>query len=171
MSECPVCKGYLAKPTGPEDSPILIIANAPHWSDLKKGWLWSGDKDEAGDLMRQEFTRAGLNFRDCRTHNLWMHREVKVSADAYEEEWKFHTKQLDDAIEGRKALLLLGRQPVDHLLGEKISDLENTSFMKDGILYMICRHPSVALRRGGVIGNVRHAIERFSEELKGREIL
>ena len=113
------------------------------------------------EILEKELGRVGINYKDCRKTNLWMHSIPKTTEDGYEEELEYHKNNLLVEMEGRKAILLMGRQPVEAILKEKIADVEGLQIpWKDSIM-VVCKNPSIVLTQGAVIGNIRHAIERF----------
>lgn len=162
--KCEVCKGFLVQPSGPEDSPFLLVGAYPGWEEMKKGIPWVGN---AGKVLKSELRLAGLAYEECRVTNLWLHNEVKESHDAYSEEFTWHSKMLQEEMKGRKGILLMGRQPILRLTGQAITDVESLNIKRMGkfpksVEFVIAsRNPAQALIDGAVVGNVRHAIQRF----------
>jgi len=166
---CPVCGGNLVAVAGPVDSPILLVGAYPGWEELREGRPWVGN---AGDVFRQELGKAGINYRDCRVTNLWRHQEITPKHEYYEEEWEWHTNNVEAEMSERKAVLLMGRQPVLHFCKAAVTDVENMTvkspmFPPNIEVAVAMRNPAQVLTEdGAVVGNVRHAIRRFAELTK-----
>lgn len=165
---CSICQGTLVNNRGPLDSPILIVGAYPNWEEIQRGHLGGTD---ASNVLETELGRAGMNYDDCRITNLWRHAEVKAKDDAYDEEETYHFNLLLTEIKGRKAVLLLGRQPVERLLRVPISDVEglevNSEYFPDSTkVSVVSKAPSIVLTDGAVVGNVRHALQRFARLTK-----
>ena len=166
--ECPICGELLVEPVGPESSPILLVGAYPGWEEVRTGIPWTGP---AGDVFKEELGRAGINYRDCRVTNLWLHKEVDPKHDRYEQEFDYHFKRLIQETFGKRGVLLMGRQPVALLLEESITDVEGLNivpriFPSSVEVCVISQNPASILTPGAVVGNVRHAIERFAELTK-----
>lgn len=166
---CSICQGTLVRNRGPMDSPILIVGAYPNWEEIQSGWIGGTD---ASNVLESELGRAGINYDDCRITNLWRHTEVKAKDDAYDAEHEYHLNLLLAELHGRKGVLIMGRQPVEELIETKISDVESldvagTGKLPTSVLYaIISKAPSIVLTDGAVVGNVRHAIQRFSKLTK-----
>ena len=165
---CSICQGTLVRNQGPIDAPILIVGAYPNWQEIQKGYLGGTD---AFNILDVELGRAGINSEDCRITNLWRHAEVKAKDDAYEEEEEYHFNLLLTELKGRKAVLLMGRQPVERLLRVPISDVESLKVSSEYYpasvkVSVVSKAPSIVLTDGAVVGNVRHAIQRFARLTK-----
>ena len=165
---CSICQGTLVRNRGPITSPVLIIGSYPNWEEIASGHLGGTD---ASNVLETELGRAGINYDDCRITNLWRHTEVKEKDDAYDAEEAYHFNLLLTEFKGRKAVLLLGRQPVERLLRVPISDVEGIEVSSEHYpasikVSVVSKAPSIVLTDGAVVGNVRHAIQRFARLTK-----
>ena len=175
--ECPVCSMNLVHPTGPIDAPLLLLGAIPTWEDVLVGrpWATSTRKDRWGseiqngaDVFRAELRRAGIEFRDCRATNLWLHSEVKEKEESYPAEFRFHFDMMREEFKGRKGILIMGRQVIEMLTGTNITDVEFLNikshyFPASVKVAIVSKNPSIALTDGAVVGNVRFAIQRFAD--------
>jgi uracil-DNA glycosylase family 4 len=164
--KCPICDDLLVSPMGPEDSPVLLVGAYPGWEEVMSGIPWSG---KAGEVLKSELARAGINYGTCRVTNLWLHQEVDRKEPHYSREVDYHMARLFKELGRATAVLLMGRQPVSRLLDTAISDVESLDVAGSGLLpssvkiCVVAKNPAICVTDGAVVGNVRHAIERFAK--------
>ena len=166
--QCHICGRLLVPPTGPEDSLILLIGSIPDHDEIRTGQIWNTD---AGEAFKSELGRAGINFRDCRVTNLWQHAEVNKKEDTFTDEEDFHFGRMMNEVVGKKAIFITGRQIVSSLFEYTVTDLEGLSVIPEMFppeieTCIISRNPSIVLTPGGVVGNLRHSIQRFAQLTK-----
>lgn len=161
---CPICKDLLlVEPSGPKDSPVLMLGEFPGLDEVRRGEQWIGP---AGEVLRAELVRAGLSPQLCRMTNLWMHHP---SEDPKEIAW--HEKQMFSELAGRKAVFLIGSDIAERILGRKISDVQGlrvkSQRLPDSVKVAVaCVNPAVARQRKSTIGEIRLAIGRFAKLAK-----
>ncbi len=156
---CPVCFDKLVQPTGNPKSEILLVGSAPGEQELLEleafvGWT--------GKNFRRELAIAGLDFYQCRSTNLWLHKPNKS-----EECFNFCLEQVIKEAIGKKLILLMGAETVSFLTGHKVSDVcglwvESTYFSCDKIMAMF--NPA-QLTHGG-IGEIRLALKKLMVEVE-----
>jgi len=167
--QCHICDRLLVPPTGPEDSLILLIGSIPDQIEIMSGQIWNTD---AGEAFKSELGRAGINFRDCRVTNLWQHTEINKKDDSFVKEEDFHFGRMMNEVQGKKAVFLTGRQVIKALFVDStVTDLEGLNvipavFPPEVETCIISRNPSIVLTPGGVVGNLRHSIQRFAQLTK-----
>jgi uracil-DNA glycosylase family 4 len=176
--ECPICRELLVSPIGPTDAPLILIGAYPGWEEIRSGTPWIGN---AGEVLKGELARAGINYGNCRVTNLWLHAEVDNKEPHYAREVDYHMgrlihelankKRLIHELANKKGALIMGRQPVERLIGRAISDVESLNVQGDYLpssleVCIVSKNPAICLTDGAVVGNVRHAIERFAEMTK-----
>jgi len=175
--ECPICGMNLVYPIGPIDAPLLLLGAIPAWEDVVKGrpWASSTRKDRYGstiqngaDVFKAELRKAGIEFRNCRATNMWLHNEVKEKEESYPEEFRFHFDMMLEELKGKKGVLIMGRQVIQTLTGKNITDVEFVNikshyFPASVKVAIVSKNPSIALTDGAVVGNVRFAIQRFAD--------
>lgn len=159
---CPACNKELIPSVGDEEYPILIVGNKP-------------DKDKHFDgntirILVAELGKFGIDLRSCRKTNYWLHAPNSKTSCR-----KFMEKQLTEEAKGKKAILLLGAEPVSFFTDRKygISEVSSlrieseTSFSAKVILASV--HPSEAFRGG--VGELKLAFKRFATALQEENIL
>lgn len=159
---CPICHTTeMVFPSGPKDADILIIGDAPGEDEVGKGKPMTGPM---GTLLKQELGRVGIDLRMCRKTNLWIHPANK--------ELKCFQYGMDAAIKeakGRKAILLLGAEPVKVFCGVSVSTVNGLvvkSSYLSAPLIVAMYNPASVFQRGGVIGEVRLALEKFANKFE-----
>ena len=157
---CPICKKKLVLPTGFEEFPILLIGNAPDDNGITAGQPFYGQTTK---ILFAELGRYGIDLRSCRKTNYWMHRKDSKCK-------KFMEQQLTKEAKGKKAILLMGAEPVKFFTAGQYGVKELTSLRIEpetaftALVIMASVNPSET-HRGG-IGELRLAIKRFSDALK-----
>jgi len=166
-NECKICGNLLVMPRGPEDAKVLLVGPYPGWEEVEKGIPWIGD---AGDVLKKELQRVGMNFDLVRVTNSWMHHTVGPKEPQFEDEFDYHMKAVVREAQGKTSILLMGALPVKIFTGRNVSDVEGlvmkAPHFKKAKVVMACRNPAAVLNDGAVVGNVRHTIERFAEITK-----
>lgn len=161
--KCPSCHKELILPTGFEEFPILIVGNEP------------GNENKPFDrntsrILFAELGKLGIDLNSCRKTNYWMHsRNGKLNCR------KFMEAQLAKEAKGKKAILLMGAEPVNYFSGRKLGVSEVTSLRIESEtsfsapVIMASVNPSEAFRKG--IGELRLALKRFANALEQEGIL
>ena len=182
---CPVCKRLLlVEPSGPPSSKILIVGEYPGFEEIKQGVPWVG---QAGKVLDQELERAGLPRDGCRVTNLWLHvpppkpkfAEPKTMAAkerrlalvrAYEPEFRFHLSQVHKEMRGKRAVLLMGSDVTEALLGVSVNSVASCFVNLGGVEVAVAMmNPAIVFRPGpeGKLGETRLAIRRFVGAVNG----
>jgi uracil-DNA glycosylase family 4 len=173
-SYCPSCTEKVIKPYGYTNSEILIIGDAPGKHELKSGRPFSGP---TGNVFRQELKRVGLNIYNCRLTNLWLHPPNK----ARNKEEKLRSLNCLDAgknvcleeAKGRDAILLVGADTVMFFTGYKVSDVSglqvDVEMFSAPIVYAMVQPATVFYEKG--VGEIRFALESFTDKLREEEII
>jgi uracil-DNA glycosylase family 4 len=168
IDRCPFCKAKLVRPSGPKESPVLILGEFPGWKELVEGFPFVG---EAGNVLRKELAREGLDLKQFRLSNLWLHTENKDNEEC--RNWNFE-QAIKEAAE-KKVVFLLGSDCANFFIGKgvmEISGLEVVSPLLSSVETIICSpNPAMVLRDGSKVGEVRLAIHRFAKILEKKGIV
>ena len=161
---CPSCKrDDLVLASGPRRANILIVGEFPGRDEVKKGKPLVG---ATGGVLRTELGKAGLDMRQMRITNLWLHPKPSKKADHYEACFNYGKEQLIKEAKGRKAILLLGSDTLKDLCGEKVSEvsgLEVQSPYLSAPLLFASVQPATVFHQG--IGELRQALIKFSKKV------
>jgi uracil-DNA glycosylase family 4 len=164
---CSVCgREDLVLASGPRRADILVVGEFPGREELRQGRPMVGG---TGGVLRKELGKAGLDLRQMRVTNLWLHPPQKVttkSSDEIKEQkqkcFQYGLEKLIEEAKGRKAILLLGSDTVKELCNEKVSDvsgLEVKSIYLSAPLIFACVQPATVFHGG--IGELRQALQKF----------
>lgn len=164
--KCPICQElFLVEPLGSSKSPLLVVSGEPKGMENRTGMIWSGD---GGDVLKGEFRRAGLRFMQMRHVFLYRHSTTHMSPRDFD----WHEKQLLQEMRTKRGVLIVGTEPSQFLLGEKVSEfssVEVSDLLKKRFpvltnveVAVACYNPVTASYRDSSVGEVRLAIERFA---------
>lgn len=169
---CPVCKLPSVPPYGPKNSPILIMGEFPGKSELEWGKPFVGF---TGKILKQELARAGLDIRQYRLANLWIHPPRKRDDEMYEGCWNFTLQVALKEVQIRKAILLLGSECANTFIRHNVMDIAGLRVEDDCDLFkaevVICSpNPASVIKENGVVGELRFALQQFVEAIEERGI-
>jgi len=157
---CASCKREdLVLPSGAKRADILIIGEFPGREEIKKGKPMVG---AMGGVLRSELGKVGLDMRQMRLANLWLHPKNKD-----ENCFKHGLDTLMKEVKNRKAILLIGSDTVLFFCNEKVSEvngLEVKSSYLSAPLIFACVQPATVFHGG--IGEVRLSLEKFSRRVR-----
>ena len=160
---CPHCnRDDLVLASGPKRAEILIIGEYPGAEEIKKGSPMVGGM---GGVLRTELGRVGMDMRQMRLCNLWLHPNNK------NEDCLKHGKNtaIKEA-KGRKIVLLIGSDTVKEFCGEKVSEvtgLKVESPYLSAPLVFACIQPAQVFHAG--LGELRLSIQKFAKKVKEYE--
>jgi len=171
--ECPHCGHKLVSPSGPMQSPVLLIGEFPGVEEIRYGLPFVG---KAGEVLKTEMAELGFDYNSCRVTNLWLHMKPK-DKEIVKRELEWHAERMFAEMKGRKAILLMGSElsafflhaPLMENLGIIITKRPQLS--KYAAFVMVAPNPALLLQRGAVVGEFRFALESFVREVKRRKIL
>jgi hypothetical protein len=155
---CPYCGEPLVLPhKGRND--YLLVGEFPDPIDKDRGVPFSG---EAGEILKYELSRLGVNMWDCSLTNLWLHVKNK-NPQCFEE----GVKSLTLEMAGRK-VLLMGAE-VAKYFGYAVNDVSGlivTSplFPRSVQWAMMANSPSIVLHQP--LGEFRLAVTKFVKKAK-----
>jgi len=161
MSFCKRCGRRIIPPEGPSNADILIVGDAPTQFDIQGGSLWTGP---GGDILRVELRRVGINLKQCRLTNLWLHPKTK--------DCEMHLDELYEEMKGRKFILLMGADAVTQFTSENVSDVSGLrvdkfeyakEMLPSGSVVYALFNPAIALH--DKLGEIRFGLEKFGEEM------
>lgn len=162
---CPICHTTeMVYPSGPKDADILLIGEYPGEDEIAKGKPMTGPM---GQLLLQEMRRVGIDMRMCRKTNIWMHKPNKNPKC-----FQYSLEQAIHEAAGRKAILLMGSDVVQTLCGisvGKVCGLSVTSPYLSAPLIMAMYNPAVIFQPGGVVGEIRLALEKLVNRMEAME--
>lgn len=161
---CPSCgRDDLVLPSGPKRANILIVGEFPAKEEMRKGKPLVG---ATGGVLRTELGKSGLDMRQMRITNLWLHPKPSTKSDHYEACFNYGKEKVIQEAKGRKAILLLGSDTVKDLCHEKVSDvsgLEVQSPYLSAPLLFACVQPATVFHQG--VGELRQALFKFSRKV------
>ena len=172
---CPICnERKLVDATGPTDADVLLFGAYPGKLEVAKGVPWTGP---AGQILENEMARAGIQIRNCRITNLWLHEPAEFGTKRkpnplYQQELDWHFSQLRKEMAGRKALFIMGAEPCALFGLGQISNLNGMTVMSDLFpssvrLAVVSVNPAQALH--DLLGELRYSIENFAISLQKLE--
>jgi len=156
---CPYCGQELVLPyKGRND--YLLVGEFPDLVDKDRGVPFSG---EAGEILKYELSRLGVNMWDCSLTNLWLHDKTKDER-CFEE----GVKSLTLEMAGRK-VLLMGAEVVKYF-GFAVNDMSglvvtHPFFPKSTQFVMVANSPSIVLHQP--LGEFRLALQKYITKCKG----
>lgn len=138
-------------PTGPDDTQILIIGEAPGEAEEVLGKPFVGT---AGDILWGALSQIPISRSEVTVTNLCNYRPANNNF-----QYLIDSKELTDGIKdilsyielnkNLKLVLLLGDKPLHYLLGKNgISKWRGSAIKKNGIIYLPCYHPAYIARVG-----------------------
>lgn len=159
--KCPNCQKLLVPPAGPPKAPVLIVGEFPGWNEIQRGIPFIG---MAGDILKKEFAKVGIQYSACRVTNLWQHAKVKGDA-----EFSWHLSQCIKEMRGRRAVLLMGSDCAGAFLEDGVLDVagmkvKSPLFPKDVKLVMISPNPALLIH--DTVGEFRLALAKFKREIE-----
>lgn len=161
--KCPNCGRDLVIPFGRDTSNILIVGEFPGREEINRHQPWVG---EAGEVLRMELARVGINYSDCRATNLWLHEKLAKKDEMFEGCFDFTVKELIKELGKARAVLVCGSETVEFLFHKKVMAVAGIALSLGGLSkaeVAVCSpNPAIALQPSGVVGDLRFAIERFA---------
>lgn len=163
-TSCKHCGEFSVPYYGNELSEVLVIGAYPGSEEVDAGIPLVGPM---GSMFKSELRYLGIHLDNWRYGNLWQH-----PANDKEECFKDGLEKTLKELEGKKAALLLGSEPVEHLLGKKVTDACGLFFMShlSSVPMMACFNPAVVFQDNGVVGEVRLALRKFVKYVEKLEM-
>jgi len=162
--ECPVCGLDGCVPaSGPDKSPILVIGAYPGEDEINEGAPLVGNMGQ--NVLRPELNEAGIALSSCRRTNLWLHTPSKN-----EDCFKHGLESAIHEASNREFILLLGAEPCQVFLHEKISDVSGLvlqSPLLSAKVVVPCINPAYVWNRNATVGELRFALKNFVEAIRG----
>lgn len=178
---CPICnRDDYAPPAGNPSSPVLLIGSQPGDEEIRKGVPMVG---AMGGVLKTELHHLGMDLNMFRLANLWFHPEPKINKTNNREAWahletqkknclNYFIEQLVKEAKDKKAVLLMGAEPVKTFCNKKVSSvcgLQVTSpYLSVPIIYAMVNPADVF---HGSIGEMRLALTKFIHRLEIENIL
>ena len=165
MFTCPVCNSDIVPAYGPLDSPVLVVGEFPGEIEMQKGIPFVG---KTGGILRQELAVLGVELREWRRCNLWIH-----PANKNEECLKYSATLVVEEAKGREAILLIGSDTVKFFANKPVSSVAGLRVkcpLLSAPLIMACPNPAMIFKRGR-IGEVRMSLTKFVRECKLESVL
>ena len=150
-----ICGEELIPAYGYEDSKIMIIGGYPDEIDTKQGRPMVG---RLGTVLKSELNWLGVHLENVRYGNMWLH-----TPNDNEKCFEKSVAELMKELEGKEAVLLLGKDPVEFFLNEKVTDvcgLFLPSHLYSGKM-MACVNPAIVFQKDSVVGELRLALKKF----------
>jgi uracil-DNA glycosylase family 4 len=156
--ECPICHTDKVVPAvGNEKSAVLIVAEFPAEEELEKGIPMVGPM---GRVLRQELSILGLDMKQTRRTNLWLHPPNK-NKDCLD----YGTQEVIKEAKGKKAILLLGSDTAKVFVNKSVSDISGLVVESPyfSCPVVVCYNPAIVFQKGKGVGEIRLALKRFVE--------
>src|SRR3990167_74835 len=158
---CETCGKLLVEPCGPPNADVLLLAEFPGFFEIKSGVPWTGP---AGQILKKELRRVGIQYGHCRSTNLWSHEKDPKTCD-----FAIHWQRTLQELSGRKAVLLMGSEVSTWFLGMSVSETTGLVVQSDklpkGTQAVAMYNPAIC--QYDRLGEVRLAIEKFGEIVRG----
>ena len=169
-NRCPHCDLQLVKPDGPAKAPILVASEFPGYREIITGRPFS---DRAGQVLRQALVGSGLSYLECRVTNRWLHAKpergrTKASQALYVAEADWHLARLLEEMEGRTAVLLLGSDVCEAIIGQPVMGVAGLKWKPPALLpkgiklLMAGPNPAQVYQRAQTSGEFQMSIRKFA---------
>lgn len=157
---CPECGAELIKPRGPEDSPVLVVGEFPGKEEINRHKPFVG---QAGEILRTELGRLGIDLYQCRVGNLWLH-----ACNDNRSCLAFGAGKIVEEANGKKLILLLGSDCAKYFVGKDVMGISGLTVTSDLLAVpriIAAPNPAIVLHKG--CGEFRLALERFKKLMEG----
>jgi len=157
-TRCKHCEKYLLEYAGPASSKLMILAGEPDYEEVKNGRLLSG---RAGDVLRVELAKVGLQLSALRYVTTWSHSPGECQQD-------WHVDRAMSEIKGKTNVLVMGSAASLSLFDKNAIDLSGltlTHLLFKGTLFTVSPGPAELF--GDSLGEFYLAFERFKKHIKG----
>jgi uracil-DNA glycosylase family 4 len=155
---CPICNNLLLVPAAGPRSDVLLVGEEPGWQEEKVGQPFIGP---AGDILRAELARVGIQYSTCRVTNLWQHAISKEAG-----ELDYHIGLLMKELNKVKHVLFMGSECAKTLF--HLSVLETAGLKVKATWLpaniktaMLAPNPAIVLH--DTVGELRLSLKRFAE--------
>lgn len=161
--KCPHCNKDMVDPSGPKDSPILLIGEFPGDEEVKQSRPFVGP---TGNVLRPELGYRGIDLTQLRVTNIWLHKP-----NGNEDCYNYGLQKCISEAKGKKIILLIGSDAVKEFVGKDASvydlcGLEVESHKLSAPTIMAILNPAIVFQKGGVVGEIRLAIDKFAEKVE-----
>jgi len=158
---CPICNNLLLVPPAGPGGGILLVGEFPGWQEEKVGQPFVGS---AGDILRSELARVGIQYSACRVTNLWQHR---ITKDEGELDW--HVGQLMKEAGRAKYILFMGSECAKTLFHLSVLETAGLKVKAPWLpasvkVAMIAPNPAIVLH--DTAGELRLSLKKFSEAIQ-----
>lgn len=167
---CPACSEIVVSPMGVSQD-LLIVLEKPSERDEEMGLPFSIHSKyiTPGEVLRKEFSRAGLNVSEFRCVTYVLHN-TGLTDNCIEA----GRKNVLDEAKDKKAILLVGQEAVKAFMGEEydaadVNGLQVESpFLSAPIIYALINPTQIF---SGGIGELRFGIQEFAARLKAEGLV
>jgi hypothetical protein len=146
-------------PSGPTNSPILIIGAFPGDEEIKHGKPMVGAN---GGILRTELGKNSIDMKRLRITNLWLHADNKNAGCL-----AIGAKAAIGEARGKKAILLIGAETVKYFCSCSVEDynglLVKSDFLSAPVI-MACIQPASVFH--GSHGEFKLSISKFAREVE-----
>ncbi len=161
---CPHCLSKLVMPSGHPKAPYLFVGEFPGREEINKGIPFIG---EAGLILLKEMQRVGIDQRQCRFTNLWLHAPSKDQRCI-----DFCYDALEKEMEGRKGLIFMGSELSKLYLNDSVIDWAGLDITRHSLIeipdftgwMMIMPNPALAMHQAH--GEIRLSLEKIKRRMK-----
>jgi len=163
--KCEHCGAELVMSDGYEGSKVMIIGAYPGDEEIKAGRPMVGPM---GEVLRSELGHLGVFLDNIRYGNLWAHKP-NGSSECFD----FSATEIIKELEGKEAVLLLGKDPVEFFLNAKVMEvcgLFMASHLYSGLM-MACVNPAIVFQDGSTVGELKLALKKFVNYCEKMELL
>ena len=158
---CSMCGGTMVSNQSPAQSRIVIVSEYPGSAELRLKLPFVG---EAGNILKAEMSKVGLQFSECAVTNIWPHEPNED-----EDKLTYHQKIAIQFASSYPYLLLLGSLAAESFLGMKVSKISGVVLSNSAHSIIVASpNPAMCLRGAG-LGELRLALSNFAEAVQYTE--
>jgi hypothetical protein len=159
--KCPHCSNKVILPGGLNETGLAVIGESPGPKDVQQGVPFTG---MYGQILRNEFNKAGLTFDLGVYTNLWQHIvHDTMWDDGVHYQW--HRARLMEQIADCTHVLMIGTELANVFTGQGVGEIVGleleSKWLPPGVGATFLPLPSSILHGG--VGEFRLGIQKFAE--------
>jgi len=158
--QCPYCSNKTILPGGLNETGLATVGESPGPKDIQQGVPFTG---MYGQILRNEFNKAGLTFDLGVYTNLWMH----ITKDGYYDDQKhfmWHRARLLETIKDCTHVLMIGTELANVFAGQGVGEIVGleleSKWLPPGVKATFLPLPSSILHGG--VGEFRLGVQKFA---------
>ena len=163
---CPMKDEGFVAPSGPEDSDILFIGQAPAYYEVKSGKPFSGP---SGNVLDGALEEVGLHRKDVRTDNSVLCFNKAGSGDPPQAAVRACSGHIKDALKKAKFVVPMGNSALSAVLDRNVDGIThyaNSMFRYEDNIILPLIHPAFYLRQADQFRDFLDGMTLLSEQVK-----